>query len=116
MKYLDTERKFDLIITIVNRGFADDVMNAARSAGAHGGTILCARGSGIHETAKFFGISIQPEKELILILVRREEKREIMQAIGREAGLTKEGQGLSFSLPVDDVVGIVHMMKEIENK
>ena len=66
---MDTERKFDLIVTIVNRGFADEVMNAARAAGAHGGTILWARGSGVHETEKFFGISIQPEKELVLILV-----------------------------------------------
>ena len=113
---LDTERKFDLIVTIVNRGFADEVMNAARAAGAHGGTILWARGSGVHETEKFFGISIQPEKELVLILVRHGEKKEIMQAIGREAGLTKEGKGMSFSLPVDDVVGIVHMMNDLKDK
>ncbi len=57
-----------------------------------------------------------PEKELVLILVRHGEKKEIMQAIGREAGLTKEGKGMSFSLPVDDVVGIVHMMNDLKDE
>jgi len=106
------DRKFDLILTVVNRGFADTVMDAAKSAGAHGGTVLYARGAGIHEAEKFFGISIQPEKEVVLILVQREYKKNIMLAITKEAGLHKEGKGLSFSLPVDDVVGIVHLMDE----
>ena len=61
---MDAQRKFDLIITVVNRGFTDDVMHAAKSAGATGGTIMHARGTGIHEAERFFGVSIQPEKEL----------------------------------------------------
>lgn len=109
---MGAEREFDVILTIVNRGFADLVMDAAKGAGAHGGTVMYARGAGIHEAEKFFGISIQPEKEVVLILVKHEEKNTIMQAIAKEAGLNREGRGLSFSLPVDDVVGIVHMMKK----
>ena len=60
------ERAFELIVAIVNRGFSDLVMDAARKAGASGGTILHGRGTGVHEAAQFFGVAIQPEKELVL--------------------------------------------------
>lgn len=110
---MDETKKFELIITIVNRGFADDAMDAAKVAGASGGTILYARGTGVHEAEKFFGITIQPEKEVVLILTEYEKRREIMRAIVKGAGLKTEGRGMAFSLPVEDVVGIVHMMKEL---
>jgi len=113
---MENKIKFDLILTVVNRGFADVVMDAAKSQGAHGGTVLYARGAGIHEAEKFFGISIQPEKEVVLILVKNEQRKLIMQAIYKKAGFDKEGRGLSFSLPVDDVCGIVHMMDEFKEK
>ncbi len=112
----DDYQEFDLIITIVNRGFNDVVMDAARSAGATGGTVLHARGAGIHEAEKFFGISIQPEKDVVLILAKREEKKQIMNAIRNEVGLNKEGKGLSFSMPVEDVCGIVHMNIDFKDK
>lgn len=111
---METERSYDLIITIVNRGFADLVMDAARDFGASGGTIMHARGTGIHEAEKFFGISIQPEKDVVLILANRENKKQIMQSIKERAGLNKEGRGISFALPVDDVCGIVHLEKDID--
>ena len=97
---------YDLILTIVNRGFADSVMDAAKTAGAFGGTVLYARGTGIHEAEKFFGIIVQPEKELVMILTERAQKNAIMTAICRDAGLNKEGKGICFSLPVEDVAGI----------
>ncbi|WP_313371010.1 P-II family nitrogen regulator [Sedimentibacter sp.] len=112
----DDYQEFDLIITIVNRGFDDVVMDAARSAGATGGTVLNARGTGVHEAEKFFGISIQPEKDVILILAKRKDKKQIMHAIRNEAGLNKEGRGLSFSMPVEDVCGIVHMKLDFKDK
>ncbi len=65
---MDNQRQFDLILTIVNRGFADQVVDAARAAGAHGGTVFYARGTGVHEMEKFFAISIQPEKEVVSIM------------------------------------------------
>lgn len=105
------DKNFCLIITIVNRGFSDLVMDAARGAGASGGTILHGRGTGIHEAEQFFGISIQPEKELVLILVNYEERQTVMQAICEKAGLNTEGKGMTFSLPVDEVAGIAHLMK-----
>lgn len=98
--------KYDLIMTIVNRGFADEVMSAAKSAGAFGGTVVNARGTGTHELQEFFGALIQPEKEIIMILTEREKRNNIMDAVCRDAGLAKEGMGICFSLPVDAVAGI----------
>ena len=106
-----SDKGFSLIITIVNRGFSDLVMDAARRVCASGGTILHGRGTGIHEAEQFFGISIQPEKELVLILVNHEERQAVMQAICEKAGLNTEGKGMTFSLPVDEVAGIAHLMK-----
>ena len=103
---------FDMIITIVNNGFSDVVMDAARSAGARGGTILHARGSVGEEMKRFFGVTIDPEKEVILILTAHENRNELMKAIGEAAGLRSEARGLSFSLPVDDVVGITSAILE----
>ncbi|HWQ79168.1 MAG TPA: P-II family nitrogen regulator [Anaerovoracaceae bacterium] len=111
---MDIERKFDLIMTIVNRGFADQVVDAARSAGAHGGTVFYARGTGVHEVEKFFAISIQPEKEVVMNLVRHDQTQAIMHAIVAAAGLKTEGRGLAFTLPVTNVAGIVHSLEEME--
>lgn len=102
---------YDLIITIVNRGFSDLVMDAARSVGASGGTILHARGTGVHEVERFFGISIQPEKEFVLILAEHEARQQIMQAIAEQAGLNSHGKGIAFSVPVDDVVGTTALLR-----
>ena len=108
--------KYDLIITIVNRGFADQVMDAAKAAGATGGTILHARGAGVHETDLFFGVPIQPEKELVLTLVPAQSRIEIMQSIVKQAGLNTQGRGLTFSLPVLDMAGVVHLMGETKDE
>jgi len=111
---MDNQREFDLIMTIVNRGFADQVVDATRAAGAHGGTVFYARGTGIHEVEKFFAISIQPEKEVILTMVRHEDTHAIMHSIVEAAGLSTAGKGLAFALPISDVVGIVHSLEELE--
>lgn len=111
---MDNQRQFDLILTIVNRGFADQVVDAARAAGAHGGTVFYARGTGVHEMEKFFAIAIQPEKEVVLNLVRHEDTQEIMHSIVAAAGLNTEGKGLAFALPIAEVAGIVHSLEEME--
>ncbi|MDD2189298.1 MAG: P-II family nitrogen regulator [Eubacteriales bacterium] len=113
---MDKEREYDLILTIVNRGFADMAVDAAREAGAHGGTVFYARGTGIHELEKFFAISIQPEKEVLMNIVRHEETQAIMHAIVEAAGLKTEGKGLAFSLPISDVAGIAHLMRPDDNE
>lgn len=110
--YYDT--KYVLTVTIVNRGFADQVIDAAREAGARGGTIIYARGTGVHEMEKFLNISIQPEKELIFIVVKKSDAKEVTSAIIKASGLKTEGRGISFSLPVTDLVGITSQFDEDE--
>jgi nitrogen regulatory protein PII len=102
----DNETKLNMIVTIVDRGYADLVIDAAKDAGARGGTVLYARGSGIHENDKFFKTAIQPEKEVILTLVKKEKTKDITRAIVEAAGLTKEGRGICFTLPVTGTAGI----------
>ena len=95
------DNKFELVICIVNAGFAQNVMAAARKAGARGGTILRARGSANPEAEEFFNITIQPDKEVLMILSSADAKDNIIRAIYNDSGLTTEGQGIAFSLPVE---------------
>ncbi len=97
---------YDLIVTIVNRGFADDVMLAARKAGAFGGTIVNARGTGMNDQKKFFGSVIEPEKEMVLILTDHASRNAIMEEITGSVGLSRAGAGICFSLPTDSVAGL----------
>jgi hypothetical protein len=101
--YGNTE--YSLILTIVNRGYAELAMDAAREAGARGGTVLYARGTGVHATEKFMNIDIQPEKEIVMTIVRKESVREIMHAVLEASGLRTKARGISLSLPVTDLVG-----------
>ena len=96
----------DLIMVIVNHGYSDELMNTAREAGASGGTVINARGQAHEGAVKFLGISVQDEKELILILTSREKKLNIMQAVCEAHGLNSKAQGIVFSLPVDNVMGL----------
>ncbi len=105
----DKKSVYSLIITIVNRGFSDEVMDAARDAGAKGGTIMYAHGAGLREAETFFGISIHPEKELVLILATNETRPEIMRNIVKRVGMESEGAGITFSLPVTNVEGIARL-------
>ncbi|MGB4702945.1 MAG: P-II family nitrogen regulator [Syntrophomonadaceae bacterium] len=99
---------YDLIVTIVNKGRAEKVMEAAKKAGAEGATILYGRGSGIHEKAKLFGIVIEPEKEIILTLVPADISQEVLESILKEAELHKPNKGIAFIVPVSKVAGINH--------
>jgi len=99
----------ELILCIINNGFSDLVMDAAKREGATGGTIFHARGTGNKEIEKFFGISVSPEKEVVLIVVPREKKDAIVSAIYKDAGLDTKGQGIIITLPVSDFIGPVGM-------
>ena len=100
-----TESKVVMIITIVNKGNTDLVMDAARSAGAGGGTVVRAKGTGA-QMAKFFGVSISEEKEMVYIVARRDTRDAIMKAIMEKAGTQTDAHGILFSLPIDSVVGL----------
>ena len=98
--------RYDLIVASVDQGLADKVMEAARTAGATGGTLVHARRAGVHEAEKFYGITLQKEKELLAILAPKEGKTAIMQAIARSVPLEGERGGVVFSLPVDSIEGL----------
>jgi nitrogen regulatory protein PII len=98
--------KHDLIVAVINQGYSDQFMNTARDAGASGGTILNARGQAHEGAVKFFGISVQDEKEMIIILTTREKKIPIMQAVCEAHGLNSDAKGIVFSLPVENVLGL----------
>ena len=100
------EVKYTLIVTVVNKGFTDTVMDAARAVDARGGTIVKARGTGAGFEDKFFGVSITEEKEMVYIVAKQEKRDEIMRAIMEKAGFATEARGAVFSLPVDSVTGM----------
>lgn len=100
------EETYEALFCIVNAGFSDAVMDAAREFGARGGTIIHARGTASAEAETMFGITIQPEKEIVMILVPASIKDSILHALYQEVGLHTPGQGIAFSLPVDAVVGL----------
>ena len=100
------EFSHDLILSIVNKGFSDELMNTARAAGATGGTVINARGQAHEGAVKFFGVSVQDEKEIVIIVTSKEQKVAIMRAISEAHGLNSEAQAIVFSLPVDDVLGL----------
>jgi nitrogen regulatory protein PII len=100
------EIKNDLIIAVINQGYCDEFMTAAREAGATGGTVINARGLAYEGPVKFFGVSVQDEKEIIIILTKRDKKLSIMQAVSQAYGITTKAEGLVFSLPVDQVMGL----------
>lgn len=102
---------YDMIITIVARGFSDYVISAARDAGATGATILYARGTADVDK-HIMGISLQPEREVVLTLVKTQERRKIMQAINESTSLLEEGRGFCFSLPVSDVFGLKRVSEQ----
>ncbi|MCL2094055.1 MAG: hypothetical protein FWH12_07660 [Treponema sp.] len=97
---------FALIYSVINRGYSEEFMHTAREAGAGGGTILTARYQDLEGTGKFFGISVQEEREIILILSGREKKAAILQAISETHGLESPAQGLIFSIPVDRAMSL----------
>ena len=94
------------ILAIVNNGFSEAAMDAAKACGARGGTVLHGRGTISKEAEKFFNISIQPEKEIVMILALVELIDNILKGLYNAIGTSTPAQGIAFALPVDEVVGI----------
>lgn len=110
-----TESQYSLIIVIANLGCTDIVMDAAKSAGAGGGTIIHTKSTGFGEAEKFFGISLSSEKEMIFITTLTKDKNNIMKAIVNNAGMKTEAQSIVISVPVDGVVGLRSLETEENN-
>lgn len=96
---------YELIIAISNEGCTDMVMNAARKAGARGGTVIHGKGTGSREDEKFFNVSIAQEKEVILIVSEKDRKSDIMREIVGSAGPSTPAGAIVFSLPISEVAG-----------
>ena len=97
---------YEVVFCVVNAGYSELVMDAAKEEGARGGTVIHARGTANKEAEQFFHIAIQPDKEIVMILVPAEIKDNVLHAIYKNAGLKSEGMGIAFSVAVDEVVGI----------
>jgi nitrogen regulatory protein PII len=96
-----------LVMAIINQKYSDEFMNTARAAGATGGTVIVARGQSREGIIKFFGVSVQNERAMILILTRgAEQKKAIMDAVSAEFGISSNAGGIIFSLPVDHIMGL----------
>ncbi len=109
VKEMNELSAYSLIIAIAEKGCTDMVMDAAREAGAGGGTVVHGKGTANEFTAKFFGVSIATEKEMIYIVSKRGNKDKIMKAIVENAGPATEARAAVFSLPVDGVVGLANL-------
>ena len=96
---METLSGYEMIMCIVNAGFSETVMDAAKEVGARVGTVIHSRGTANKEAEQFFNISIQPEKEIVMILVPAAIKDDVLHALYRSAGLKTEGHGIAFSLP-----------------
>jgi len=96
----------EVIFAIVNSGYAEDVMDIAREQGVRGGTILNARGVVREEAAAFFGITLHQEKEILMMVVEKSIRDNVLNAIYKQMGMAKKAKGIAFSLPVSDVAGL----------
>jgi nitrogen regulatory protein PII len=96
----------ELLVVVSNQGHNDLVMDAARGAGAYGGTVIHARGTGMNQAELFFGVSLASEKDLTFIVTKKNQRNAIMSAIMKDAGMETPAQSIVFSLPVTDAVGL----------
>ena len=102
----------EVIFAIVNEGYAEEVMDNAREQGVRGGTILNARGVAKEDAAAFFGITLHSEKEILMMVVDKEIRDAVLNAIYKQMGMAKSAQGIAFSLPVTDVAGLAPAVEE----
>ena len=107
-----TTNNHEVIFAIVNSGYAEDAMEVAREQGVRGGTILNARGVAREAEAAFFGITIHAEKEILMMVVEKELRDNVLNALYKQMGMGKKAQGIAFSLPVSDVAGLVKLPEE----
>lgn len=101
----------ELLVVIANQGYSNLIMEAAKSAGAGGGTVIHARGTGMERAETFFGVSLASEKEIIFIVTRTSQRADIMKAVMREAGMETKAKSIIFSLPVTSTAGL-RLMEE----
>ena len=100
------DTRYELLVVIANQGYSELVMDAARKAGAGGGTVIHAKGTGLERAEHFLGVSIASEKEMLFIVVKTELKNDVMRSVMKDAGLESKAKSILFSLPVTDTAGL----------
>lgn len=105
------KKGYKCILAVVNSGFAEEAMDAARASGATGGTILHGRGTISKEAESTFNITIQPDKEIVMILAKAEHVDAILKALYNAIGTATKAQGIVFAIPVDESVGLDNTQK-----
>jgi nitrogen regulatory protein PII len=105
-----------LIVSIVRKGWGSTILEASVKAGARGGTVISGRGAGINEQEKIFGMSIEPEKEILLTITPADQIDRILQAIVHAGELNDTGRGIVFVVPVERVAGVAHFMKRMSDQ
>ena len=109
-----TTNNHEVIFAIVNSGYADEAMAVAREQGVRGGTILNARGVVREDAAAFFGITLHQDKEILMMVVEKQIRDNVLNALYKQMGMDKKAQGITFSLPVSDVAGLVQLPENTE--
>lgn len=107
------DTKYELLIAIANQGYSESVMTAARKVASVGGTMIHARSTGTKQAEKFMGVTLAPEKDIVFMVVRSEQKSDIMRSIMADAGTNSKAGAVTFSLPVTDTAGM-RLLEEIE--
>lgn len=107
-----TTDNHEVIFAIVNAGYAEDAMHLAREQGARGGTIISGRGVAREDEAAFFGITIHAEKEILMMVVEKSIRDNVLHTLYKQMGMQQKAQGIVFSLPVSDVAGLASSPEE----
>ncbi len=107
-----TTNNHEVIFAIVDSGYAEEVMDVAREHGVRGGTILNARGAASQDAAAFFGITLHSEKEILMMVVEKDIRDAVLNAIYKKMDMSKKAKGIAFSLPVSDVAGLAMPVEE----
>ena len=104
--HMNQEQDYSMVVAVVNDGYSEEVMNAARSAGAGGGTVLHSRRIGNEKIMSLLGFSVQDKKEIVFILTKQKKKADLMEAISKNCGISSEANGIVLSMPLESVMGI----------
>ncbi len=108
--------KHEVVFAILNSGYAEDAMDVAREHGATGGTILNARGVIDEDAAAFFNVNLSADKEILMMVVEKSVRDDVLNALYREMGMSKKAKGIAFSLPVTDAAGLVKQIEKQADK
>ena len=111
-----TTNNHEVIFAIVNSGYAEDAMHVAREEGVRGGTIINGRGVAREDEATFFGITIHADKELLMMVVEKDIRDQVLHALYKRMGMQQKAQGIVFSLPVSDVAGLASPVEDQAEK